>query len=124
MELSTRNANRLLHSLIPPSPKELSDLLQQGYNDALEFLHRNNLIACNSCTEMHLNFIISKEPPKEYDPECGKCSKSREESMHESMPEQVLTILSNHMEGPNSALIKFFNAMAIPVLIPCSLANL
>jgi hypothetical protein len=123
MELTTSNVSRLLHALIPPSPKELSDLCQKGYNDALNYLQSNNLIACNSCSVIHLNFIISKEPPTHYDPECGRCTESREESMHESMPEQVLNILSTHLEGPNNAMIKFFNTMAIPVLIPCSLAN-
>lgn len=124
MEVTTHNASRLFQALIPPSPKELSDLCQKGYNDALNYLQSNNLIACDSCSVIQLNFIISKEPPTHYDPECERCIESREESLHDSMPEQVLNILSTHLEGPNSAMMKFFNTMAIPVLIPCSLANL
>ncbi|XP_070509100.1 patatin-like phospholipase domain-containing protein 4 [Chironomus tepperi] len=123
MELSTHNVGRLVQALIPPSPKELSDLCQRGYNDALKYLQINNLIACDSCTIIQINFIMSQEPPTHYDPECEKCTETRNESMNDKMPDQVMDILTSHLQGPNSAVMKIFNTMAIPVLIPCSIAN-
>lgn len=123
MEISTENIRLLLRSLIPPSQVELSKLCRRGFNDALDFLYRNNLISCDDCSVMQMNLIIFNHSPEELDPECDKCTESRESVMHETIPEYLLRTLANYGEGPNGLLTKLFRTVTLPIVIPCSIAT-
>ncbi|XP_064635021.1 patatin-like phospholipase domain-containing protein 2 [Lineus longissimus] len=46
IQCSTRNLYRMTRILFPPHPEILSQMCRQGFDDALNFLQRNNLISC------------------------------------------------------------------------------
>lgn len=83
IELSKQNMNRFARILFPPKAEVLSKMCQQGFDDALQFLHRNNLISCTRCLAVQSTFIIQEtvpEPQPDFDPECTECKKHRKVS--------------------------------------------
>ena len=79
IELSKQNMNRFVRILFPPKPEDLSNICQQGFDDALTFLHRNNLISCTRCLAVQSTFTISEtiQEVKDFDPECKECTQHR-----------------------------------------------
>lgn len=79
IELSRQNINRFVRILFPPKPEVLSNMCQQGFDDALQFLHRNNLISCTRCLAVQSTFVVQEAIPEaqEYDPDCTECQKHR-----------------------------------------------
>lgn len=71
--------NRFIRILFPPRPEVLSDMCQQGFDDALQFLHRNNLISCTRCLAVQSTFVVQEAIPEaqEFDPECTECQQHR-----------------------------------------------
>lgn len=54
----------------------LSKLCNQGFDDALHFLQKNNLINCKICLIRRCSFTLSKNNIDEmtgYDPSCIDC---------------------------------------------------
>lgn len=81
IELSRQNINRFVRILFPPKPEVLSNMCQQGFDDALQFLHRNNLISCTRCLAVQSTFVVQEAIPEaqeEYDPECTECQQHRQ----------------------------------------------
>lgn len=78
---------RVRRILIPPKPEELSNMCQQGFDDALQFLHRNNLINCTRCLAVQSTFVVQEmvHESKDYDPECDECVKHRKVNTNELM---------------------------------------
>lgn len=58
----------------------LSNMCKQGFDDALRFLHRNNLINCTRCLAVQSTFVVSEtiDEGMEYDPECVECKMHRQ----------------------------------------------
>lgn len=54
-------------------------MCQQGFDDALQFLHRNNLISCTRCLAVQSTFVVQEAIPEaqEFDPECTDCQQHR-----------------------------------------------
>ncbi len=84
IELSKQNMHRFGRILFPPKPEVLSNMCQQGFDDALSFLHRNNLISCTRCLAVQSTFIVQEsvqdnlqDSQEDYDPECKECIKHR-----------------------------------------------
>lgn len=79
IEISRQNVNRFVRILFPPRPEFLSKFCQQGFDDALQFLHRNNLINCGRCISVQSTFVVSESTvePQDFDPECRECKKHR-----------------------------------------------
>lgn len=46
------NAMRVVKTVFSPPPKALADLCQEGFNDALEFIWKHDLFACQSCATL------------------------------------------------------------------------
>lgn len=61
IEVSLSNLRRLSNILFPPSPETLSKMCQQGFNDALHFLYRNNLFSCGLCIDIQASI---SQPPR------------------------------------------------------------
>lgn len=66
----------------------LSSMCKQGFDDALRFLHRNNLLNCTRCLAVQSTYIVQKtiDDSMEYDPECLECK------MHRQVRELILSI--------------------------------
>lgn len=130
IELNKQNIYRFLRILFPPKPEILSNMCQQGFDDALHFLHRNNLISCTRCLAIQSTFVLSKQTPEHYDPECTTCTTSREKLMKEKkMPEQVISAMAKYIEGSNNGFFKWIKrpavfvlkTIAMPATIPCDI---
>ena len=76
MEQTTTNTCDLLTFQV------LSNMCKQGFDDALMFLHRNNLISCTRCLAVQSTYVISEtmDDSLEYDPECQECKLHRQVS--------------------------------------------
>ena len=60
----------------------LANMCKQGFDDALMFLHRNNLISCTRCLAVQSTYVISDtlDESLEFDPECQECKMQRQVS--------------------------------------------
>lgn len=54
-------------------------MCQKGFDDALLFLHRNNLINCTRCLAVQSTFVVqeTRHESQDYDPECNECVEHR-----------------------------------------------
>lgn len=79
IEISLQNLRRFRRILLPPKPEELSLMCQKGFDDALLFLHRNNLINCTRCLAVQSTFVVqeTRHESQDYDPECNECVEHR-----------------------------------------------
>ncbi|KAI4472420.1 hypothetical protein M0802_016842 [Mischocyttarus mexicanus] len=129
IELSKQNIYRFARILFPPNPKILSNMCKQGFDDALRFLHRNNLINCTRCLAVQSTFVISEtlDESIEYDPECLECKLHRQEALVANLPETVLTIFQDAIDSANKGLInwlfkhksvKLLSLLSLPYTLP------
>ncbi|XP_050092419.1 1-acylglycerol-3-phosphate O-acyltransferase Pnpla3-like isoform X2 [Anopheles aquasalis] len=141
IELSKENINRFGRILFPPKPEILSSFCQQGFDDALNFLHRNNLISCTRCLAVQSTFVVAEQPAtsleeriqEEYDPECSECqecTQHRKNALVGSMPDNVLTVFQTYIEQANKGLInwvfrhrggKLLTALSLPAILPADI---
>lgn len=80
IEISRQNVNRFVRILFPPRAEFLSKFCQQGFDDALQFLHRNNLINCRRCIAVQSTFVVSETVATSQEiesEECRECKKHR-----------------------------------------------
>lgn len=111
IELSRKNLNRFTYILVPPKGEVLAQLCQQGFEDGLRFLQRNNLISCNRCVSIQSSFIIQEALPDSddgYDPECQDCTAHRKNAKKANLPETVSKVLMEAIENKKGVLSWLF----------------
>ncbi|XP_076664167.1 brummer isoform X2 [Andrena cerasifolii] len=129
IELSRQNIYRFARILFPPNPEILSSMCTQGFNDALRFLHRNNLLNCTRCLAVQSTFVVSEtlDDNMEYDPECLECKMHRQEALVSKLPETVMTIFQDAIDSANKGLInwlfkhrsvKLLSLLSLPYTLP------
>ncbi|XP_012268205.1 patatin-like phospholipase domain-containing protein 2 isoform X3 [Athalia rosae] len=129
IELSKQNIYRFARILFPPNPEILSNMCKQGFDDALRFLHRNNLINCTRCLAVQSTFVVSEtiDEGMEYDPECLECKMHRQEALVANLPETVMTIFQDAIDSANKGLVnwlfkhrsvKLLSLLSLPYVIP------
>ncbi|XP_034825208.2 uncharacterized protein [Maniola hyperantus] len=110
IELSKQNINRFARILFPPKPEVLSNMCKQGFDDALRFLHRNNMITCTRClavqTTYHLQDVLD-DTTYEYDPECEECKTHRQDALVDDLPDTVMTIFQNAIDSANTGIVNW-----------------
>lgn len=118
IEISKQNVYRFVRILFPPKLEILSNMCQQGFDDALHFLHRNNLISCTRCLAIQSTFVLSKQTPEHYDPECSTCSVHRIESLDDpKMPETVISAMEKYIiKNSSTGVFKWFQSPALFLL--------
>lgn len=140
IELSKQNMNRFGRILFPPPPETLSMFCQQGFDDALNFLHRNNLISCTRCLSVQSTFSLADQPKQledqlleEYDPECSECkdcNEHRQNALDGGMPDTVLTVFQTYIEDANKGLMnwifrhrgaRLLKALSLPATLPADI---
>ncbi|XP_044747862.1 patatin-like phospholipase domain-containing protein 2 isoform X2 [Coccinella septempunctata] len=131
IELSKHNMYRIARILFPPKPEVLSNMCKQGFDDALRFLHRNNLINCTRCLAVHSTFAVSeKDENLEYDPQCQECVLQRQEALVSNMPDTVISIFQEAIEKANKGLLnwlfkhrgmKLLSVLSLPYTVPADL---
>ncbi|KZC10097.1 Patatin-like phospholipase domain-containing protein 2 [Dufourea novaeangliae] len=129
IELSRQNIYRFARILFPPNPEILSNMCKQGFDDALRFLHRNNLLNCTRCLAVQSTFVVSEtlDDNMEYDPECMECKMHRQEALVSKLPETVMTIFQDAIDSANKGLInwlfkhrsvKLLSLLSLPYTLP------
>lgn len=61
--VTPENIARLSSVLFPPHPEVMSKMCQQGFDDALKFLQRNNIISCLRCVAIQSSFTVTESGP-------------------------------------------------------------
>ncbi|XP_034195034.1 brummer isoform X2 [Osmia lignaria lignaria] len=129
IELSRQNIYRFARILFPPNPEILSNMCKQGFDDALRFLHRNNLLNCTRCLAVQSTFVVSEtlDDNMDYDPECLECKMHRQEALVSNLPETVMTIFQDAIDSANKGLInwlfkhksvKLLSLLSLPYTLP------
>lgn len=126
IEISRQNVNRLMRILFPPRPEFLSKFCQQGFDDALQFLQRNNLINCTRCVAVQSTFVVSESvaEPQDFDPECRECKKHRKDALLANMPQTVLDVIHGYIEQANKGLANWIfkhrgvKLLSLPATVP------
>ncbi|XP_045105529.1 patatin-like phospholipase domain-containing protein 2 isoform X5 [Portunus trituberculatus] len=142
IELSKENLYRFARILFPPPPEVLSKMCQQGFNDALDFLQRNNLINCTRCLAVQSSFNLteSREEARELvrvdhfhgpDDNCIDCKQQRKEAILDQLPEAVGSILQDAITSANEGLMnwvfkhksmKLLSVLTLPYVLPMDIA--
>ncbi|KAJ8922499.1 hypothetical protein NQ315_007529 [Exocentrus adspersus] len=129
IELSKHNICRMVRILFPPKPEVLSNMCKQGFDDALRFLHRNNLINCTRCLAVQSTFVVSEtiDEHLEYDPQCKECKIHRQEALVSNVPETVLSKFQEAIDKANNGLLnwlfkhrgmKLISVLSLPYILP------
>lgn len=130
IELSTKNLYRFMRVLFPPHPEILSKMCKQGFDDALRFLQRNELISCTRClainstvqfeetveeeekikpTELfdinmeHTTVVIYQEEQTN----CSDCKERQQVALLDDLPEAVLTVLEEACASMNNGMLNW-----------------
>ncbi|XP_039963748.1 1-acylglycerol-3-phosphate O-acyltransferase Pnpla3 isoform X1 [Bactrocera tryoni] len=126
IEISRQNVNRFVRILFPPRPEFLSKFCQQGFDDAMQFLNRNNLINCRRCVAVQSTFVVSETvaQPQDFDPECRECKKHRNDALSSNMPQTVLDVIQDYIEQANKGLANWIfrhrglKLLSLPATVP------
>ncbi|XP_069696120.1 uncharacterized protein bmm isoform X2 [Periplaneta americana] len=132
IELSKHNIYRFARILFPPKPEILSNMCKQGFDDALMFLHRNNLINCTRCLAIQSTYVVSdtQDESFDFDPECQECKLYRQESLVSSIPDTIITLFEEAIESANKGLVnwifkhrgmKLLSVLSLPYTLPADI---
>ncbi|KAL1509177.1 hypothetical protein ABEB36_003953 [Hypothenemus hampei] len=132
IELSKHNIYRMIRILFPPSPETLANMCKQGFDDALRFLHRNNLINCTKCLAVQSTFVVSDslEEHLVYDPQCKDCKMHRQEAMVSNVPDTVLNVFQEVIDSANKGVLnwifkhrgmKLLSVLSLPYTLPADI---
>ncbi|KAL7745042.1 hypothetical protein ACLKA6_008110 [Drosophila palustris] len=126
IEISRQNVSRFVRILFPPRPEFLSKFCQQGFDDALQFLHRNNLINCRRCIAVQSTYLVPEtvSSTDEFDPDCRDCKKHRNDALSSHLPETVLNVIQDCIEQANKGLANWIfkhrgiKLLSLPATVP------
>ncbi|XP_067129688.1 patatin-like phospholipase domain-containing protein 2 [Centruroides vittatus] len=116
--ISAGNLYRFASTLFPPHPEILSQICQQGFDDALKFLQRNNIISCTRCLAVQSSFGIAEskvqvetketEIRNEHpDDDCIDCRYRRQMALLDSLPEAVVKAIQEASDKVNKGIINY-----------------
>lgn len=113
VEVSKPNMYRFSRILFPPNPEVLSMMCKQGFEDALKFLQRNNMINCTKCLAVQTTFSatlvrhqhVTENDP--YDPECKECIHHRQKAAVSDVPETVVLNFEQAIQRANKGLVNW-----------------
>jgi hypothetical protein len=104
--MTPHNIYRLYGLLFPPPPEVMSKTCQQGFDDALRFLQRNNKISCLRCVAIQSSFTVAetdKITAAEEDKKTRALSKSQPQNQRKiSVGSQVGTRKRTNSFGSNN----------------------
>lgn len=130
------NIYRIQSILFPPHPEVMSKMCQQGFDDALRFLQRNNIISCLRCVAIQSSFSVTESNDckelndsgyeHEYDG-CRDCQERRELAVLDPLPDPVAQAIQDAIDQVNNGLmnwlfkhkpIKILSFLSIPWVLP------
>jgi len=111
IEVSRNNLYRLANVMFPPEPEALSEICQQGFDDARRFLQQNDLIACNQCI------------PSDSANHCHDCETQKQMVRVDRLPETVTLLLENAIcNANNNVKTGVLSIMTLPYAITADVA--
>ncbi|XP_046917761.2 uncharacterized protein LOC124498094 [Dermatophagoides farinae] len=132
ISISPSNIYRISRILFPAHPETLSKICQQGFDDALRYLQRNNKISCTRCLAIH--FTLEKEETSnkhhrhhKHHANCRDCEYRRQIAILDSLPESVVEAIQEACDQVNKGIInwlfrhrpmKLLSILSIPYLLP------
>jgi len=141
IELSRQNLYRFSRTLFPPKAEILSKMCQQGFDDTLRFLARNDLIGCDTCMTTgqppaSLGVQLDEMAMKNYEriiseESCHQCKVQKQAAMLDSLPETVVSILQDAIDSGNRGLlnwlfsyrtVRLISLMSLPCILPADIA--
>lgn len=134
------NMYRIQSILFPPHPEVMSKMCQQGFDDALRFLQRNNIISCLRCVAIQSSFSVTESEDckalsdsgyeHEYDG-CRDCEERRELAVLDPLPDPVAQAIQEAIDQVNNGLmnwlfkhkpVKILSFLTIPWVLPFDIA--
>ena len=143
--LTAGNLYRITRILFPPHPEVMSKMCEQGFNDALKFLQRNNKISCLRCVAIQSSFLLSDSEESDieededsevsnsssskdhsYD-DCAECQSRRETCDLSCLPVPVVQAIQEATDAVNKGVInwifnhrpvKILSLLTLPVVLP------
>ncbi|XP_025409305.1 patatin-like phospholipase domain-containing protein 2 isoform X6 [Sipha flava] len=100
-EVTKSNCFRVARIMFPPEPEVLAKLCNQGFDDALNFLQKNNLINCKTCITKRL-FTLTKNNTGDmagYDPSCTDCKWNNAFAKVQGIPYSITYVLDKYIES-------------------------
>jgi len=99
IELTAENFRRVCMIMFPPTPETFSDLGNQGFNDAIRFLMRHDLMKCDTCvlTTEIVGRAYSSCGQLLKHVHCDDCSDRRQEALTARLPAHVHEPLLQHI---------------------------
>ncbi|XP_043190453.1 1-acylglycerol-3-phosphate O-acyltransferase Pnpla3-like [Amphibalanus amphitrite] len=129
IELTPENFMRVFMIMYPPSPETLSDLANQGFNDAIRFLMRHDLMKCQVCvmTTEIVGRAYSSCGRLIQHVHCDDCSHKQQEAMLARLPDAVHEPLHQNILRQRSMLrnwvlnfpgVRHLMVLAVPWTLP------
>lgn len=131
------NLYRLARIFFPPDPEILSRMCQQGFDDAVRFLQKHNMISCTSCLAVQSSFVMaapeaSPELSADSDGEhpfdnCTSCKRRQELALTDRLPETIVRAIQEASDHLNKGVInwlfrhrpmKLLSILTIPYVLP------
>ncbi|XP_075546585.1 uncharacterized protein LOC142579853 [Dermacentor variabilis] len=131
------NLYRAARIFFPPDPEILSRMCQQGFDDAVRFLQKHDMISCTSCLAVQSSFVVA---PPEASPElstdsdaeqacdnCHNCKQRQELALSDSLPEAIVRAIQDASDQLNKGVInwlfrhrpmKLLSILTIPYVLP------
>ncbi|XP_047003674.1 patatin-like phospholipase domain-containing protein 2 [Schistocerca americana] len=129
IELSRQNVYRFTRILFPPKPETLAKMCHQGFDDAMAFLARRNMINCNRCLTIHASYEI-KDPlnfSTESESNCEECIAHQRAAKIAKLPEAVVSIFQDAIASTNNGFtnwifqykgMKLLSILSLPYVLP------
>ncbi|XP_050548798.1 1-acylglycerol-3-phosphate O-acyltransferase Pnpla3-like isoform X2 [Daktulosphaira vitifoliae] len=123
-ELTKSNCFRLARIMFPPEPEMVSQLCNQGFDDALRFLQKNNLINCKVCVVQRFSFEFRKNNSNEStkdDSCCYDCKWNNAYAKVQGMPYSITYVLDRYIESHNNIFSWIFKMKGMRIISLLSL---
>ncbi|XP_049791047.1 patanin-like phospholipase domain-containing protein atgl-1 isoform X1 [Schistocerca nitens] len=129
IELSRQNVYRFTRILFPPKTETLAKMCHQGFDDAMAFLARRNMINCNRCLTIHASYEI-KDPlnfSTESESNCEECIAHQRAAKIAKLPEAVVSIFQDAIASTNNGFtnwifqykgMKLLSILSLPYVLP------
>ncbi|KAL3184738.1 hypothetical protein MRX96_005842 [Rhipicephalus microplus] len=131
------NLYRAARIFFPPDPEILSRMCQQGFDDAVRFLQKHNMISCTSCLAVQSSFVVA-EPESSPDlsadsdaeqacDNCHSCKQRQQFALTDSLPETIVRAIQDASDQLNKGVInwlfrhrpmKLLSILTIPYVLP------
>ncbi|CAM1303883.1 PNPLA2 (predicted) [Pycnogonum litorale] len=111
INISPANAYRFTKILFPAHPDSLNNLCKQGFDDALRFLQRNNLISCTRCLALTSSIAVDSESDE------SNCVQRRHLALLDSLPDNVVNAIQAAADSLDKGMINWiFNRRPMKLL--------